>query len=119
MSATPAPTATIAFDDFMKVDIRVGTIVEAAPFPEARKPALKLRIDFGPAIGVRRSSAQITRHYAPEALVGRQVAAVVNFPPRQIGPFLSEVLTLGFPDEAGEVVLIGPTLKVPTGGRLF
>lgn len=110
---------TISFDDFMKVDIRVGTIIAAEPFPEARKPALKLRIDFGPDIGVRKSSAQITRYYAPDTLVGRQVAAVVNFPPRQIGPLMSEVLTLGFPDAEGGVVLIGPTQSVPNGGRLF
>lgn len=109
----------IAFDDFLKVDIRVGTIVEAEPFPEARKPAFKLRIDFGDDIGVKRSSAQITDHYTPETLVGRQVAAVVNFPPRQIGPVMSEVLTLGFPDAAGKVVLIGPSQPVPNGGRLF
>jgi tRNA-binding protein len=113
------PVPQIAFDDFLKVDIRVGTIVEAAVFAEARKPALKLRIDFGAEIGVKRSSAQITRHYDPAALVGRQVAAVVNFPPRQIGPMMSEVLTLGFPDAAGEVVLIAPTQPVPDGGRLF
>ena len=109
----------IAIDDFLKVDIRVGTVVAAEPFPEARKPALKLRIDFGPAIGVKRSSAQITEHHAPDELVGRQVAAVVNFAPRQIGPFVSEVLTLGFPDANGKVVLIAPTEPVPDGGRLF
>ncbi|HVY89364.1 MAG TPA: tRNA-binding protein [Hyphomonadaceae bacterium] len=109
----------ITFDDFMKVDIRVGVVVEAEPFPEARKPAIKLRIDFGPEIGVRKSSAQITRHYSPTRLVGKRVLAVVNFPPRQIGPFMSEVLTLGVPDEAGEVVLIAPDLETPLGGRLF
>ena len=111
--------ATITFGDFEQVDIRVGTIVEVAPFPEARKPAFKLKIDFGPAIGIKKSSAQITAHYTPEQLIGRQVAAVVNFPPRQIGPFMSEVLTLGFPDETGEVVLIGPSVTVPDGGKLF
>jgi tRNA-binding protein len=109
----------IGFADFMKVDIRAGTIVEASPFPEARKPAIKLRIDFGPDIGVKRSSAQITKYYTPETLIGRQVMAVVNFPPRQIGPFMSEVLTLGMPDAEGEVVLAAVDLKVPDGGRLF
>jgi tRNA-binding protein len=109
----------ITFDEFLKVDIRVGTIVEAKTFPEARKPAYRLIIDFGPLIGLKKSSAQITKRYSLDELVGRQIAAVINFPPRQIGPFMSEVLTLGFPDEAGEVVLIGPTLKVPDGGRLF
>jgi tRNA-binding protein len=114
-----APTPRIAFDDFLKVDIRVGTIVAAEPLDGARKPAIKLQIDFGATIGVKKSSAQITRHYEPAALIGRQVAAVVNFPPRQIGKFMSEVLTLGFPDAAGEVVLLGPDQAVPNGGRLF
>ncbi len=120
MSAPDAKLAEkIGFDDFLRVDIRVGTIVEAAPLDGARKPALRLRIDFGPAIGEKKSSAQITRHYRPEELVGRQVAAVVNFPPRQIGKFMSEVLTLGFPDGDGEVVLLQPERAVPNGGRLF
>jgi tRNA-binding protein len=116
--AAPA-AATIGFDEFLKVDIRVGTIIAAEPFSQARKPSLKLLIDFGPAIGQRRSAAQITRHYAPDVLVGRQVAAVVNFPPRQIGTFMSQVLTLGFPDADGEVVLFAPDRPVPDGGRLF
>ena len=109
----------ITYDDFRKVDIRVGTIVAAEPYPEARKPAYKLTVDFGPAIGTRRTSAQITRHYKLDELVGRQVAAVVNFPKKQIGKFMSEVLTLGFPDEAGNVVLFSPDKSVPNGARLF
>lgn len=109
----------ISYDDFLKIDIRVGTVVEAKNFAGARKPALQLWIDFGPEIGVKKSSAQITRYYTPGSLIGRQVAAVVNFPPRQIGNFMSEVLTLGFPDQAGDVVLIAPTMPVPNGGRLF
>ncbi len=110
--------AEIGYEDFLKVDVRVGEVVRAEPFPEARKPAIRLWVDFGGEIGVRKSSAQITKHYVPEALVGRQVLAVVNFPPRQIGPFMSEVLVLGLPDEAGEVVLIGPDHRVPSGGRM-
>jgi tRNA-binding protein len=110
---------TITYADFEKVDIRVGRITRAEPFPEARKPAIRLWVDFGPEIGERRSSAQITRHYTPEGLVGRQVLAVVNFPPRQIGPVMSEVLVLGVPDEEGQVVLIGPGHEVPLGGKLF
>jgi tRNA-binding protein len=110
---------TITYADFEKVDIRVGRITRAEPFPEARKPAIKLWVDFGPEIGERRSSAQLTQHYTPQELVGRQVLAVVNFPARQIGPVRSEVLVLGVPDEAGEVVLIGPGHEVPLGGKLF
>lgn len=109
----------ITFDDFLKVDIRVGTVVRAEPFPEARKPALKLFIDFGSEIGERKSSAQLTRHYAPQELIGRQVMAVVNFPPRQIGPFMSECLVLGVPDADGEVVLLVPDRPAPNGGRMF
>jgi tRNA-binding protein len=109
----------IAFADFERVEIRTGTIVDAQPFPEARKPAFKLWVDFGAPLGVKRSSAQITVHYAPDRLIGRQVMAVVNFPPRQIGPFVSEVLVLGVPDENGAVVLLRPDLKVPDGGRMF
>jgi tRNA-binding protein len=115
----PAAAPQITFDDFLKVDIRVGRIVQAEPYPEARKPSIKLVIDFGPGIGQKKSSAQITKYYAPETLIGRQVAAVVNFPPRQIGKFMSEVLTLGFPDGEGDVVMIGPDREVPDGGRLF
>jgi tRNA-binding protein len=115
-----APAADlIGFDDFLKVDIRMGTIVSAEPYPEARKPSLKLAIDFGAGIGVKRSSAQIATLYTPEELIGRQVAAVVNFPPRQIGKFMSEVLTVGFPDEEGRVVLFALDRKVPNGARLF
>ncbi|MBC8717017.1 tRNA-binding protein [Ochrobactrum sp. Marseille-Q0166] len=112
-------TETISWTDFEKVDIRTGTIVEAVPFPEARKPAFKLKIDFGDKIGTKKSSAQITKHYQPEDLVGRQIMAVVNFPPRQIGPFMSEVLTLGFPDENGDVVLAAIDKKVQDGVKLF
>jgi tRNA-binding protein len=111
--------AEISFDDFLKVDIRVGTVLRAEPYPEARKTAIKLWIDFGEEIGEKKSSAQITAHYQPDMLIGRQVMAVVNFPPRQIGRFMSEVLVLGLPDESGEIVLIGPEQNVPTGGRLM
>ncbi|MES2336958.1 MAG: tRNA-binding protein [Pseudomonadota bacterium] len=117
-SAAP-PQPEIDFDQFLSVDIRIGTIVEARAFPEARKPSYRLTIDFGPTIGRKASSAQITEHYALDDLIGRQVAAVVNFPPRQIGPMMSEVLTLGFPDADGRVVLVGPSVPVPDGGRLF
>ena len=109
----------ITYEDFEAVDIRVGTIISAQPFPEARKPAIKLTIDFGDEIGVKKSSAQLTVHYKCDQLLGRQVCAVVNFPPRQIGPFISEVLTLGMPDEDGAVVLVRPDLRVPNGGKLF
>lgn len=115
--APPAPP--ISFEQFLAVDIRLGTVVAAAPFPEARKPSLKLEIDFGPGVGVKKSSAQIARHYSADGLIGKKVAAVVNFPPRQIGKFMSEVLTLGFPDAEGEVVLFSPDLPAPDGARLF
>jgi len=108
----------ISFDDFLKVDVRIGQVLRAEPYPEARKPAIKLWIDFGEEIGEKRSSAQITAHYDPETLVGKQVMAVVNFPPRQIGKFMSEVLVLGLPDADGEIVLIGPDQAVPVGGRM-
>jgi tRNA-binding protein len=119
MAASPERKPEIGFADFERVDIRAGTIVEVEPFPQARKPAFKLKIDFGEPIGVKKSSAQITKYYSPETLVGRQVFAVVNFPPRQIGPFMSEVLTLGFPDEDGDVVLGAIERTVPNGGKLF
>ena len=114
-----AQTALASFDDFMKIDIRAGTILEVSPFPEARKPALKLVIDFGPEIGTRKSSAQITERYDPEKLIGSKVMAVVNFPPRQIGPFMSEVLTLGVMNDSGEVVLVRPDADAPDGSRLL
>ena len=110
--------AEITFDDFLKVDIRVGRVTRAEPFPEARKPAIKLWVDFGPEIGEKKTSAQITAHYTPDALIGKQVMAVVNFPPRQIGKFMSEVLVLGVPDPEGGVVLLSPDLEVPLGGRM-
>lgn len=110
---------TITYPDFEKLDIRVGTVVEARPFPEARKPAIQLWVDFGEGLGVKKSSAQITAHYSPDRLIGRQVLAVVNFPPRQIGPFLSEVLVLGLPDENGAIVLLRPDIHVPDGGKMF
>jgi tRNA-binding protein len=116
--AAPA-AATIGFDQFLAVDIRIGTVIEAEPYPEARKPSLKLRIDFGPGIGIKKTSAQIAARYAPADLIGRQVAAVVNFPPRQIGKFMSEVLTVGFADAEGQVVLFAPDQPVPNGSRLF
>lgn len=110
--------AEISFDDFLKVDIRVGRVLRAEPYPEARKPAIKMWIDFGPEIGERKTSAQVTKHYAPEDLIGKNVMAVVNFPPRQIGKFMSEVLVLGVPDKDGEVVLLAPDQDVPLGGRM-
>ena len=119
MSESTPPPPSISFEDFLKVDIRVSTILAAEPLAGARKPAFKLEIDFGPQIGRKKSSAQLTKQYTPDTLVGRQVAAVVNFPPRQIGKMMSEVLTLGFPDGAGEVVLIAPERPVPNGGRLY
>jgi tRNA-binding protein len=119
MTSETTPAPQITFDDFLKVDIRVGTVIEAEPFPEARKPAIKLKIDFGDPIGVKKSSAQITDNHSVETLVGTQVLAVVNFPPRQIGPFMSEVLTLGVPDAEGKVMLLRPDRPVPEGGRLY
>lgn len=118
MTSLDAPPR-ITFDDFLKVDIRVGRIVAAEPYPEARKPAIKLQVDFGPDLGIRKSSAQITRHYTPEDLPGRLVLAVVNFPPRQIGKVMSEVLVLGVPDAEGEVVLLAPDAEVPLGARMY
>jgi len=118
MTDDTAAERTLSFDDFLKVDIRVGTVTRAEPFPEARRPAIKMWVDFGPEIGERKSSAQVTAHYTPDTLVGRQVVAVVNFPPKQIGPFMSECLVLGLPDQDGNVVLLGPDQKVPDGGRM-
>lgn len=119
MTAEPQISPEIAYDDFARIDVRVGTIVDAQPFPEARRPAIKLWVDLGEGLGVKKSSAQITAHYTPEDLIGKQVAAVVNFPPRQIGKFMSQVLVLGFPDASGEVVLVTSDLPVPNGGRLY
>ena len=110
---------TIGFDDFLKLDIRVGTVVKAEPYPEARRPAIKVWVDFGAELGVRKASAQVTAHYTIEDLIGRQVAAVVNFPPKQIGKFMSEILVLGVPDAGGEIVLLGPERRVPDGGRMY
>ncbi|MGF1629963.1 MAG: tRNA-binding protein [Kiloniellaceae bacterium] len=119
MAAGQGVSPEITYEDFTRIDVRVGTIVDAQPFPEARHPAIKLWVDLGAGIGVKKTSAQITVHYEPGQLVGKQVAAVVNFPPRQIGKFMSEILVLGFPDNAGEVVLVTPDLAVPNGGRLY
>jgi tRNA-binding protein len=117
--ASAKTAAEIGFEDFLRVDVRVGTIIRTEPYPEARKPAYKLWVDFGSAVGVKKTSAQVTRYYDLEGLVGRQVAAVVNFPPKQIGSFMSEILVLGFPDGEGEVVLVTPERPVPNGGRLY
>lgn len=119
MAEAPGATPPIGIEDFQRVDIRVGRVTRAEPFPEARRPAIKLWVDLGPGLGERKSSAQLTENYAPADLVGRQVLAVVNFPPRQIGPFMSEVLVLGLPDASGKVVLVAPDREVPIGGRLY
>lgn len=119
MAEAPGNQTSITFDDFLKVDIRVGTVVAAEPFPEARRPAMKLWVDMGPDLGVKKTSAQITKHYGLHDIIGRQVAAVVNFPPKQVGKFMSEILVLGFPDARDEVVIIGPDRPVPNGGRLY